>query len=86
MFSLSIVNQVRENKKKVRLTSSNKHRSVLHFGFGVKDIVMLFIQYFIFVFRGALKLMQYKWLGTPPTSQNLIYRMLKSCFYKLWTW
>ncbi len=74
-------------ENKVRWTGSSKHHLVLHFGFGVKDIVMLSIQFLGFGSRGVLELMQYRWLGLPPSKlQNHIYGMLKSCFYKLWTW
>jgi hypothetical protein len=41
---------------------------------------MLSIQFVGFGSKGALELMQYRWMGTPPTLQNLIYGMLKSCF------
>jgi hypothetical protein len=41
----------------MRWTSNSRHHSVLHFGFGVKDIVMLSIQFARFGSRGALELM-----------------------------
>jgi hypothetical protein len=44
---------------------------------------MLSIEFARFGSRGALELMQYKWLGTPPTLQNLIYGMLKPCFVQI---